>query len=94
MRAAKAPAIIGDILDRCYHADVLMLDRVQTFFMPALQLDPLTLLRNLSENYTLVVAWPGYYKDDSLFFERAGENVPLKFNAAGLTVWSVDKAGD
>jgi hypothetical protein len=89
MRAAKAPGIISDILER-YDAEVLLLDRVQTFFTPVLQLNPLELLRTLSEKYTLVVAWPGYYKDDSLFFERAGVSEPLKFDASELLVWSVE----
>jgi type II secretory pathway predicted ATPase ExeA len=93
MRAAKAPGIMSDLLER-YDAEVILLDRVQTLFTPVLQLDPLALLRNLSEKYTLVVAWPGYYKDGNLYFERAGEPEPLKFNASGLTVWSVEKTNN
>lgn len=89
MRAAKAPAMISKVLDGL-EADVFFLDRVQTFFTPVLQLDPLALLRNLSEKYTLVVAWPGYYKDGHLFFERTGEPEPLKFDAEGLTIWPVE----
>jgi hypothetical protein len=90
MRAAKAPGIMSDILER-YDSDVLLLDRVQTLFTPVLQLNPLALLRSLSEKYTLVVAWPGYYKDGNLFFERAGEAAPLKFDAADLAVWAVEE---
>ena len=90
MRAAKAPAIISEILER-YDTDVFLLDRVQTFFTPVLHIDPLTLLRSLSEKYTLVVAWPGYYKDNCLFFERAGESVHLQFDAADLTIWSMEQ---
>ncbi|MDR3348307.1 MAG: BREX-3 system P-loop-containing protein BrxF [Acidaminococcales bacterium] len=91
MRASKAPGIMGDILEG-YDADVLLLDRVQTLFTPVLQLNPLALLRSLSEKYTLVVAWPGYYKDGNLFFERAGEPAPLKFDATDLIVWSVEES--
>ena len=89
MRSAKAPGIISEVL-ASYDADVLLLDRVQTFFTPVLQLNPLALLKNLSEKFTLVVAWPGYYKDGNLFFERAGEPDPLEFDAGGVSVWSVE----
>jgi predicted ATP-dependent serine protease len=88
MRAAKAPGIISDLLEK-YDAPVLLLDRVQTFFTPVLQLNPLALLRSLSEKYTLVAAWPGYYKDGSLFFERVGEPEALRFDASDLVIWSV-----
>lgn len=89
MRSAKAPAIISDVLEK-YGSDVILLDRVQTFFTPVLQLNPLALLRTLSEKYTLVVAWPGYYNDGKLFFEHAGEPDPLKFDAEDITVWAVE----
>ena len=89
MRATKAPGIISEVLAD-FGVDIFLLDRVQTFFTPVLQLDPLALLRNLSEKYTLVVAWPGYYKEGNLFFERAGNLEPLKFEAGDLTIWSVE----
>lgn len=89
MRAAKAPGIISSVLES-FDADVFLLDRVQTFFTPVLQLNPLELLRSLSEKYTLVIAWPGYYNEGNLFFERAGESEPLKFDAGDLIVWPVE----
>ncbi len=90
MRAAKSPAIISNILSR-HNSEVFLLDRVQTFFTPVLHINPLDLLKTLSEKHALVVAWPGYYEGGNLFFERAGEKEPLKFDASGLTVWSVEK---
>ncbi len=88
MRAGKAPGIMSEILEQ-YDSEVLLLDRVQTFFTPVLQLDPLALLRSLSEKYTLIVAWPGYYEEGHLFFSRLGQPEPLKFDAEGITIWPV-----
>ena len=89
MRSTKAPAIMSDVLEK-YNSEVILLDRVQTFFTPVLQLNPLALLRTLSEKFTLVVAWPGYYKDGKLFFEHAGDPEPLKFDAEDIKVWAVE----
>lgn len=89
MRAAQAPSIMSEVLAQ-YESDILILDRVQTLFTPVLHLDPLLLLRKLSEKYTLIVAWPGYYENENLFFLRSGEPEPMKFDAKGLIVWSVE----
>ncbi len=88
MRASKAPGLMSEILEQ-YDSGVILLDRVQTLFTPVLQLNPLALLRSLSEKYLLVVAWPGYYQDEKLFFNRLGETEPLKFNAEGVVIWTV-----
>ncbi len=89
MRSAKAPGIMSDLLEQ-YDSEVILLDRVQTFFTPVLQLDPLALLRSLSEKYTLVVAWPGYFENGNLCFLRMGQSEPLKFDASDITIWSVE----
>jgi len=90
MRAEKAPAIMSEILDK-YEAEAFLLDRVQTFFTPVLKLNPLELLRKLSKKHLLIVAWPGYFEDGSLYFVRPDEQEPLKFDARDIIVWSVDK---
>lgn len=90
MRAEMAPKIMTGILDK-YGGDVFLLDRVQTFFTPVLQLNPLDLLRELSKKHLLIVAWPGYFQYGQLHFWRLEEKEPLKFDATGILVWSVDK---
>lgn len=91
LRAVRAPSMMGDILAD-YEGDVLLLDRLQSLFVPALHLDPLALLRKLSERFVLVAAWPGFYEDGNLCFQRLGEAQPLRFNAKDLTVWTIKEA--
>ena len=88
LRATRAPSVMGEILSG-YKSDVLLLDRLQSLFVPALHLDPLALLRKLSERFVLVVAWPGFYENGYLCFHRLGEPEPLRFDAKDLTVWTI-----
>ena len=87
LRATRAPSMMGEILAD-YESDILLLDRLQSLFVPALHLDPLALLRKLSERFVLIVAWPGSYENGALYFHRIGETEPLRFDAKNITVWS------
>lgn len=91
LRAVRAPSMMGEILAD-YESDILLLDRLQSLFVPALHLDPLALLRKLSERFVLIVAWPGFYDNGSLYFQRIGEAQPLRFDAKNITVWTKDEA--
>ena len=88
LRPTRAPLLMGEILDG-YDGEVLLIDRLQSLFVPVLHLDPVALLRKLSERFVLVVAWPGFYENGYLCFQRLGESEPLRFDAKGLTVWSI-----
>lgn len=67
-RAQEAPRIINKVLARTA-SDVYLIDGMQALFTPLLQLDPLSLIRNLSRKHTLVAAWPGTYENGKLCFE-------------------------
>ena len=53
--------MMGEILDT-YNSDVILLDRLQTLFVPVFHIDIAELLAKLSEKYVIVTAWPDTWK--------------------------------
>jgi hypothetical protein len=60
--------------------DVLLLDNLEVFFDPALEVEPLRLLQVSSRNRTVVASWNGTWKDGTLIYAEPGhpEFVQLK----------------
>ena len=88
-RNEKAPEMMGEIL-ASYNSDVILLDRLQTLFVPVFHLDVGTLLKKLSKNMVLVAAWPGYVKDGVLCYDKFDGTESIRIPAEGFTVWNVD----
>lgn len=88
-RNDKAPEIMGAILDS-YNSEVIMLDRLQTLFVPVFHLDVGSLLKKLSEKKVIVAAWPGYEKDGQLCYDKFDGTESIRIPKAGFTVWNVD----
>lgn len=60
-----------DILNQLlvdFEKDILYIDHIELLFLPELKLDPLKALQNLSRNKTLVISWPGEYKENALIY--------------------------
>ncbi|MBN2345393.1 MAG: BREX-3 system P-loop-containing protein BrxF, partial [Candidatus Aminicenantes bacterium] len=62
-RPLRARRILEDLLAE-HPGDTIALDNIELLFDPALQLNPLALLQQLSRQRTLVVAWGGTYDAD------------------------------
>lgn len=88
-RNEKAPKIMGAILDS-YNSDVIMLDRLQTLFVPVFHLDVGSLLKKLSAKKIIVAAWPGYEKDGQLCYDKFDGTESIRIPKEGFTVWNVD----
>jgi len=88
-RQKKAPAIMREIL-ASYNSEVILLDRVQTFFVPVLHIDVETLLRELGKSFTLVVAWPGYIDEGMLCYDKFDGTASIRVKAAGMKIWNVE----
>lgn len=59
-RALKAGGAVRDLVSQAAGASaVLAIDNVDILFDPALSLNPLDLLTDISRGLTLIVAWPG-----------------------------------
>jgi hypothetical protein len=88
-RNEKAPELMGAILGS-YNSDVIMLDRLQTLFVPVFHLDVGSLLKKLSKQFIIVAAWPGYVKDNQLCYDKFDGTESIRIPMEGFTVWSVD----
>ena len=58
-RRVNAPEVLKNEL-LSHHGDVVMLDRIQTLFIPVFNIDPKSVLDELGRAFTVVIAWPGY----------------------------------
>lgn len=87
-RRSKAPEMLKDQLTG-YHGDVIMLDRVQTFFVPVFNIDPKSVIDELGKTYTLVIAWPGYVNNGLLCYDKFDGTESIRLSAANYTIWNV-----
>ena len=88
-RQEKAAEMIGDILAG-YNSSVILLDRVQTFFVPVFHIDVTTLLQKLSERFTLIVAWPGYFDKGLLCNDKFDGTESVRMPATDIKIWNID----
>lgn len=72
-----------------HHGDVIMLDRVQTFFVPVFNIDPKSVIDELGKTYTLVIAWPGYVNNGLLCYDKFDGTESIRLSAANYTIWNV-----
>ena len=87
-RRSKAPEMLKDQLTG-HHGDVIMLDRVQTFFVPVFNIDPKSVIDELGKTYTLVIAWPGYVNNGLLCYDKFDGTESIRLSAANYTIWNV-----
>lgn len=66
-RPRQVDRIFNSLLDE-HRADLLILDNLEILFDPALQLDPLRLLKAASRKQTLVAAWNGAAHEGALSY--------------------------
>lgn len=87
-RRLKAEEVVADTLDATSHR-ALCLDNTEVLFDPALKLNPVNLLLNLSRNRVLVVAWNGHLESGSLVYAYPEHPEHFKASANGFPVVSV-----
>ena len=73
-----------------YKTPVLLLDKMQTFFNPALELDVMDVVKKVSKDKVLIVAWPGYYENEQLNFKKEHSNQIISYNVQGVQTFSLD----
>jgi len=88
-RNEKAPGMFAEIL-RSYNSEVLLLDRLQTLFVPVFKLEVGSLLKKLGEEFVLVAAWPGYVENGVLCYDKFDGTESIRIPADGFTIWNVD----
>lgn len=65
-RTLRLPALLSDIVAMAQTP--LLLDNIEILFDPALKQDPLRLLKGISRNRPMVVAWNGTMHNGKLFY--------------------------
>ncbi len=88
-RQNSAPQLMGDIL-KGYDSEVILLDRVQTLFVPVFRLEVDALLEKLSERFIIVVAWPGYQEADKLCYDKFDGSESIRIPVSDHTIWNVE----
>ena len=89
LRQEKAPEMIGEILEG-YNPEVVLLDRLQTLFVPVFHIDVADLLRKLGKKFMIVAAWPGYYEDGFLCYDKFDGTESIRISADGFKIWNMD----
>ena len=69
-----------------YKSPILLVDNIEELFDPVLSLDPLRLLQRLSRSKTLVVAWPGRYKEGDVSYAEPGYKEYKAYSIKDLVV--------
>ena len=82
-RTKKAAEEMARALGR-FGADVILLDGIADLYAPMLGLEPLDLVRTLSEEQKIIAAWPGLYEENQLRFEHQPGVKDKIYSAEGL----------
>ncbi|WP_303851138.1 BREX-3 system P-loop-containing protein BrxF [Acidaminococcus timonensis] len=88
-RKEKAPEMLTEEL-RDHRGDVILLDRVQTLFVPVFHIDPKSVIDALGKAYTVVLAWPGYVSDGLLCYDKFDGTESIRISAADYTIFEVE----
>lgn len=88
-RNEKAPTIMNKILDQ-YKSKIILLDRAQTLFVPLFQIEIRRFLNNISQNKTIVMAWPGSYANGKLHYERYNGSSKIEVPADGYKILEIE----
>jgi len=73
-----------------YNSDVIILDRLQTFFVPVFHINSDSLMRKLSKQMTIVTAWPGYMDGGMLCYDKFDGTEAIRISPDGFKVFAID----
>ena len=89
-RKLKAEEVIGNLL-RAFDHHIICLDNTELLFDPALSLNPLGLLRNLSRNRLVIATWSGMLEDTSLVYAYPDHPEYFKQTVHGFPIVSISE---
>ena len=88
-RGLYAPDLFTTILES-YNAEVIILDRLQTLFVPVFHINTDSLMRKLSKKFTIVTAWPVYMENGNLCYDKFDGTEAIRISTDGFKIWYVD----
>ena len=88
-RGLYAPDMFLEDL-QTYNADVVVLDRLQTFFVPVFHINADSLMRKLSKKMTIVTAWPGYIEAGTLCYDKFDGTEAIRISPDGFKIFNIE----
>ena len=88
-RGLYAPDMFAEILEG-YNADVIILDRLQTLFVPVFHINCDSLMRKLSKKFTIISAWPGYQANGCLCYDKFDGTEAIRISPDGFKIFNVE----
>jgi len=67
-------------------SDVVLLDNIELLFHPALQANPLELLKTLSKAKIVVASWPGQVEGNHLIYAKSGHPEHERYDIGELLI--------
>lgn len=64
-RPIAAKQLLTDAINKC-DAEVVIIDSVQAFFAPILNLEPVALFKEISQTHPLLIGWRGSFGADNI----------------------------
>lgn len=88
-RGLYAPDMFAEVLES-YNAEVIILDRLQTLFVPVFHINVDSLMRKLSKKFTIISAWPGYIANGNLCYDKFDGTEAIRISPDGFKIFNVD----
>lgn len=92
-RARQVPVALREGI-AALRSNIVLVDRIELLFTPALRSDPLRLLRQVSRLCSLVVAWPGSYENDCLTYAEPGHPEFRSYPHPGIPIFPLGGESD
>ena len=83
-RHLQVASILRELADAHAPGDLLLVDNIELLFDPALQLDPLDLLKRHARSRGVVAVWPGALSDGRLTYAEMGHPERRDYATEGL----------
>lgn len=87
-RGLYAPDIFAEDL-KAFKASVIVLDDLQTLFVPVFHVNVDSLLRKLSKSKTIVAVWPGVLDGGMLCYDKFDGSEAIRISPDGFKVFDV-----
>lgn len=88
-RGLYAPDMFAETL-ASYNSEVIILDRLQTLFVPVFHINTDSLMRKLSKKFTIITAWPGYISRGYLCYDKFDGTEAIRISPDGFKIWNVE----
>lgn len=71
-RSFEVMSVLRDILSQHRDRGVVVLDNIEVMFDAELKINPFDTIKRLAHALTVVVAWPGNFRDGRLLYAKVG----------------------